>query len=833
MRVVLHSLVSHYRRHPVQALFLLAGIIMANVLLVGTQVINAQARSSYAEGEVLLGAGPAGRVLPLAGTELFDERKYLQLRRSGYFEIAPLLRRFVLTGDGQSLELLGIDGLVMPGAVGADRQRIREGQAGTDYGSFSLPPFQLWGAPARLRQLGAAAGETIMLTNGATLPPATAVAGRSLGHRLLLDVGALQDLSDSRGQLSGILVFDMPPERLARFIAQLPADLRWVPASDQPDPAELTQSFHLNLAAMGLLSFVVGVFLIYNALAFSYTDRRVLIRRLRLAGVGRGELRIALLLELGVFLALGGLLGTLLGAWLAGFLIPGVGQTLAQLYGVYIQYPDGLVPGGWWPPLMMTALAGALCALFPLRRALRAPLLDRGEAGWSLAAAALRDRRLAIVGVVLLAIALLLSEFAATVVTALGGMACLLLGAALLLPLTLRLLLGLLQRLVPPRRAALGWLLADSRWLIGPASLALMAVTLALVANSGLNTMIGSFRAATDGWLAQRLTADLYLGETIDAQSLRDWLAREAPGVELAERHGTTLSLENANGATVRVQLVDLPDTPRFLNTLELFEAQPDALERFRAGEAVLISERAWRLDGFEPGQGVALCEGLPDLPIAGVYHDYGNTLSQFMLSAAQFQACAPGLGPSGQALFSSAGAEAGPDWPALTAGLIRDFALDESDVIDQRELRAIAMQVFDRTFAVTRALNLLTLLVAGIGIFCAISAIHHHRVAQQALLASLGLSRRLRGTLLLLQWGVLGLLAMVLVWPFGTLLAAYLAGVVTPIAFGWSFPLVLAWTPLLLLAGTAIACLILAVLLPSLRLLRSSPADLLRWQSV
>jgi putative ABC transport system permease protein len=140
---------------------------------------------------------------------------------------------------------------------------------------------------------------------------------------------------------------------------------------------------------------------------------------------------------------------------------------------------------------------------------------------------------------------------------------------------------------------------------------------------------------------------------------------------------------------------------------------------------------------------------------------------------------------------------------------------------------------VFDRTFTVTQALNALTLLVAGIGIFCAISAIHHHRVGQQALLASLGVTRRERGMLLLSQWGLLGLLCMTLVWPFGTVLAAYLAAIVTPVAFGWSFPLRPDWHHYVVLAGLASASLMLAVILPSLRLLKASPAALLREQAL
>ena len=85
----------------------------------------------------------------------------------------------------------------------------------------------------------------------------------------------------------------------------LPPHLAFVGGGDAPDPAELTRSFHLNLAAMGLLAFVVGVFLTYNAIAFSYTDRRELIRKIRLAGVARRELARALVAELVLFLLAG------------------------------------------------------------------------------------------------------------------------------------------------------------------------------------------------------------------------------------------------------------------------------------------------------------------------------------------------------------------------------------------------------------------------------------------------------------------------------------------------------------------------------------------------
>lgn len=827
--MILRTLLAHYRRHPVQAGFLLTSIVLANVLLVGTQLINAQARASYAEGERLLQTRAAGELRSPDGRPV-SERDYVALRLQGFDMLVPVLREVIRTAAGTPLELMGIDALAIPHG-GPDRSAPTAGRAAdatagrTGFAGFSFAPYQLWAAPARLRQLGWSEGQTVELANGRSLPPAHAVPRANLGHRLLLDIGALQALTGRTGELSAIQVFPSRPARLAELRSALPESLVFVASTSAPDPTELTRSFHLNLAAMGMLAFVVGVFLTYNALAFSYTDRRELLRKLRLAGVTRGELRTALLAELALFLALGSLLGAWLGAVLAGLLLPGVGQTLAQLYGVYIAYPDALAPGAFWLPLAMTALAAGLCVLYPMRQSLRAPLLERRSGHWHGHSVARRDRHCLLAGLALLVVSGGATAAADSVLIALGGMAALLLGTALCLPIVLRTLLALLARLIPERHARSRWLVADSRWLLGPAALALMAMTLALVANSGLNTMISSFRQATDDWLSQRLAAALYFRTAPERAALDSWLAREAPGVRVTERFRLTVPRETPRGEKARVEVTSLRDDPRFLDRLRLTRSVTAARERFMRGAGVFVSERAWRIDGWRLGDNVRLCADRPRLPVLGIYHDYGNPQSQWLVAQPLFTTCWPQRDPVSLALI-------GPpdtDWTALRARLLDDFALQPDELIDQAELKAVGLAVFDRTFVVTGALNLLTLLVAGIGVFCAVSAIHHHRSAQQALLASLGLTWRERGALLLLQWGMFGLLCMVLVWPFGTALAAYLAGVVTPIAFGWSFPLQPDWPQYLRLAGVAAACLVAAVLLPSLRLLRTAPAVMLR----
>jgi len=353
-------------------------------------------------------------------------------------------------------------------------------------------------------------------------------------------------------------------------------------------------------------------------------------------------------------------------------------------------------------------------------------------------------------------------------------------------------------------------------------------MTLALVANSGLNTMISSFRLATDQWLDQRLAADLYLRGGIEMAGIDDLLARETPGLQVAERYHGTIARQGSSDRIIPVEIVSLQDGARFTDSVELMGAVRNARVEFENGEGIYISERAWRIDGWQPGESVHLCQTHDHVPVLGVYRDYGNPSSQWMVSRNLFRSCWPGQAATGLSVYGPDGT----DWNRVRAVITEHFDLQEGQVIDQRVLKQAGLAVFDRTFTVTRSLNALTLLVAGIGIFCAISAIHHHRVGHQALLAALGITRRERGALLLLQWSVLGLLCMLLVWPFGTLLAGYLASVVTPVAFGWSFPLHWDFHQYVMLAALAVGSMTLAVVLPTLRLLRISPAAMLREQT-
>ena len=157
---------------------------------------------------------------------------------------------------------------------------------------------------------------------------------------------------------------------------------RWVPGHPPPgnsvvgavrqlggtaeDLARLTDSFHLNLTAFGLLSFAVGLFIVNGAVGLAFEQRRPVFRTLRALGVTSSRLVVLLILELLVLALIAGALGIGLGYVIAAALLPDVAATLRGLYGATVEGTLTLSPA-WWLSGIAIAVAGtALAALTAL-----------------------------------------------------------------------------------------------------------------------------------------------------------------------------------------------------------------------------------------------------------------------------------------------------------------------------------------------------------------------------------------------------------------------------------------------------------------------------------
>ncbi|MGA9702158.1 MAG: ABC transporter permease, partial [Pseudomonas sp.] len=317
----LRALLSHWRRHPVQFFSVLTGLWLATALLTGVQALNSQARDSYARASQLIGGEPQASLSAPDGAS-FPQALFAQLRRTGW-PVSPVVQgRVQLKGlEDVRLQLMGIDPLSLPGSGAVAGQQLSQAQML----AFFAPPGRTWIAPQTLQALGLREGEQPLTLSGQSLPPLQVQQDMAPGL-LLTDIGFAQPLLEMPDRLSRLLV----DKAFAATHPTPPAELQLKQGEDN-NLARLTESFHLNLDALGFLSFVVGLFIVHAAIGLALEQRRGLLRTLRACGVSARLLILGLGVELGALSLLGGVLGVASGYLLASLLLPDVAASLRGL----------------------------------------------------------------------------------------------------------------------------------------------------------------------------------------------------------------------------------------------------------------------------------------------------------------------------------------------------------------------------------------------------------------------------------------------------------------------------------------------------------------------
>lgn len=787
-RAGLSALLSHWRRHPFQLAMLLLGLSLATALWSGVQAINAEARASYARAAVGLGQDGLQRLVSGDGAEI-PLATYAALRRMGW-QVSPVVEGQLAQGD---LRLIGVDPLTLP----KDARQVD--LAGADMASFMSDGGVLF-----------VNAQTAARLEGADLPPLQ-IAPDLPSDVAITDISVAQRLL-GQDELSHLIVAQ---DSFLPAAEALPFGLVLQTSDAGEDLARLTDSFHLNLTAFGLLAFAVGLFIVYAAIGLAFEQRRPVFRTLRALGLSARALTGVLLAELLVLSTIAGAMGVGLGYLVAGALLPDVAATLRGLYGADVAGTLSLRPA-WWAAGIAIAVGGTLMAAAQsLWRVWHLPLLAAAQPrAWARAS----ERRLvwqAGAGVALLVVAAGLGAQGTGLWAGFALLGAVLIGAALLLPVVLAAMTALGQAM--SRGVLAQWFWADTRQQVPGLSLALMALLLALAANVGVGTMVASFRLTFTGWLDQRLASEIYVTarNQDEAAKMVAWLAPQTDAVLPIWDAKTVLAGQKGD-------VFGMTDHATYRENWPLIDATPTVWDALATGRALLVNEQLYRREGLALGDLVALPGGA--LPIAGVYSDYGNPKPQIILSTDQLVA------RFAEVSSLRYGIRVAPDKAAALAAALRaKFALPETAVLENTGIKAMSLAVFERTFAVTAALNVLTLGVAGIAMFASLMTLSGMRVAQLAPVWAMGLTKAQLARLDFARTLILALLTLAVALPLGLLLAWVLLAVVNVAAFGWRLPMYVFPLDWLRLAGFALLAAGLAAIGPWRRLARMAPADLLR----
>ena len=814
-KLTLNLFTAHYRQSPLQAAAILIGIVLAVTLFVAVQAINLNAKRSYAESTEQLSAQAQNLIIPPAGQNYLPESLYFKLRQNGLSAALPVIEGRVRDKQGRRWSVQGselIAALTSRSRYSSDKlaenDRTPEDSQNISLFDSALPlPQLLAGKPivmmsqSQHQNLGEVDALTLdeVLTKVVVLPDEW-----QLGSRMLMDIGFAQQLLNKQGQLSYIAVFDTKNNTQDKWQSLIGKQGQWISNNQSTDLGSITDSFHLNLTAMSLLAFLVGLFIAYNGVKYSLLKRNQLLVQIQQAGIAPSIVFSALLVELIILVTLGASLGFILGIQLSHWLHPTVAITLEQLYGAT------LLPDTWqWQWLvqaLLLTLAATLVACWQhFKQRIRQPLSSHG--GFYQAPEASNENQLFTIGLVLTVIALAglwLSEHHRFTMAWLG---MLVVSIPLYLPKTLSVLANWSEQRT--KSGLIQYLFAELRELISPLSLAMMALLLAVTANMGMNTLVGSFESTLKQWLEQRLHADIYVSPAQGEIANVERALEQFDNVETVYKQYYVD--DNLQGLPT---LLGTKDKGTLEQTMVFQSHVDDFWSRFYQGELVALSEPTAVKLGLSLNSKLEL-DAIQDktLIVGAIFHDYGSPNGEVLL--------APNLWlESGFTdLPTSLGIKVSGDPQVVYEQLRQQLNLHPSQLYDQAQIKSIALDIFSQTFAITRALNGVTLMVAVIGLFCACFMLLDARKAAIARLYALGVSQRKLMAMVVGQIVVLVAFTLVIALPLGAMVGYVLTDIVTLRAFGWSLNYVWNWSDALSIAAITILVAVFATLIPLWRL--------------
>ena len=781
----LFTLLSHWYRNPLQIFAYLSGVALATALWSGVQAINLEAKVSYKAAAQTLGEGQYDLIRPKQD-EIISVVDYVKLRKSGWL-VSP-----VVDGNLDNVRILGMDPLTLPSSFLFANANLTN----------SISDNNLFETLITNENTAKKFTTNVKLVFDQNVAPGMAVGDISLVQKLL-----------NKNNISYLIVNPIQPLEQKELVEIAP-HLTVNNTEQMTDISQLTDSFHLNLSAFGLLSFAVGLFIVHSTIGLAFEQRRAMMRSMRSMGVALHTLVIAVSTEMLFLAMIGAVFGIVLGYLIAGLLLPDVAATLRGLYGANISGTLQLRPDWWLSGLLIALLGTGLAMSSQIWQITKLPILASAKPrAWMVVTTSHFSLQMK-VSVIFLILGSICTIVFDGLMAGFALLGALLIAAAVALPAFLAWCLRKFQK--HANTPIWNWFWADTRQQLPGLSLALMALLLAVSANIGVSTMVSSFRLTFVSFLDQRLAPELFLQVTNKAQSseLKAFLSER--GLEVLPLMSTEAVISKQPAELFGIKIGDTyRENWRFLDTLE------NPWDTVQLGKAIIVNEQFARRTNLWVGDHVSIDPNF-SLPIAAIVGDYGNPKGQVIVNDKLFSKLYPQLYPDRFGIRTDNPAE-------LQSQIINQIGIDKNSIIDQKSLKEFSMEVFERTFLVTSALNILTLGVASFAILMSLLTLADRRVPQLSPVWALGLTRSQIGKLELFRAVLLAIFVVVFSIPTGLVLAWVLLNVINVKAFGWQLPMFLFPIEYLKLGLYAVCAAFLAATWPSLRLIQTPPSDLLK----
>jgi len=781
-----------------QALLSLLAIALGVALGFAVHLLNRAAVGELAAGVRSL-AGEADLEVR-GGRAGFPEALYAQLARlPGIAVASPVLEAEAGMAGGRSIRLIGIDplraALIQPALFAGDPAQRLE----------LLKPDVVFLSEGAFESSD---GKTLKIIAGLQLIDLKIAGTVPLrGNTALTDIATAQWRLGRLGELNRIDLRLAPGADLeamrAKVAALLPpgAHVSTLDAVEESG-ANLSRAYRVNLNVLALVALFTGGFLVFSAQALEVARRRREYALLRVLGLPRGGVARLVLAEAAALGALGGAAGIGLGyalAWLAaraGGADLGAGFFLGA--APQVEFPAlnalGYLAGG-----AAIAVVGALLPALDAARSAPAPALKAGDEQRLFARAVTLWPGTALIGV---AVAVLpFGSVKGIPVAGYAAIACLLFGGILLMP---RVAEFTFRSIKPRRSVPYSLALSQLRGAPGQAMVSLAAIVASFSLMAAMAIMVASFRASVDEWLSAVLPAELYFrtthaGETAWIDPELEARVRALPQVERAVfvRSGRMLLDPARPPVTLLARDAEAIRLPAVGKTYERRPGDPPP---------AWISEAVADLYAFEVGKKIELPMGgkRHGFVVVGIWRDYARQFGAIVIERETYAALSGDRRANDAALWLKRGASEAAAVEALRtlpgSGLL--------EIAGPGEIRNASLALFDRSFAVTYALEAVAVLVGLFGLSSSVAAIVLARRREFGMLRHLGMTRRQVGAMLAAEGGLLALLGVAVGLALGGAISLILIHVVNRQSFNWSMDV---HPPYVLLAGLSLTLVLLS----------------------
>ncbi len=742
--------------------------------------------------------------------EGFSEGLYTTLARDPAVDVAsPVLElEAALPSRHDVLKVLGVD----PFRAAALQPALFGDIAGAIFDLFRTDGIFLSSSAAR--QLNVQRGDSFPVMVGNSVKSlhvigilAETTYSQALG---MMDIASAQWVFEDIGRLNRIDLRLKPGTAVDTYRGELsgrlPAGVLAVAPQVERDRAvSVTRAYRVNLNMLALVALWTGAFLVFSTQSLSVLRRRTSLALLRALGVTRRELELGLVGEGAALGIVGSLLGVALGVLFAAVMLR---VLTGDLGNGQLRAAGASVHAAAWPLLGFFLIGTAIASIgawLPARAAARRPparSLKGGDVDY--AAVATRSWR---IGVALLLLGALLAQAPAVHGLPLFGyaaIAALLFGAVLLVPV---LTVQVLKAAPRTNRVVLDTAIAQLRENVGLSTLSLASIIVSFSLMVAMAIMVYSFRVSFDHWLGKLLPADLQIREPLGNDTAY-WSPSDqarlaaVPGIARFEFRRTRQVLLDAGRPAVTLIARGSNEGQAAAELPLLRSASPapdDALP------PAWISEALQDLYGLKVGGAIVLplAGRAQRFRVAGVWRDYARASGAVVIPLPVYVAATGDQ----SATEASVWLDGSRDRNAVEAALRACFAArDAPDIMTSSAVRERSLQIFDRAFLITYALEAIAVIIGLTGVSFAASSTMLARRAEFGMLRHIGMLRRQVLGILASEGTLMSLFGVSYGLILGAALSLVLVYVVNRQSFNWSIDLAVPIWQLAALGITLIA---------------------------